>query len=205
MKPDNILKADILDIIFENKNKQYGAYPMRKFYHERLFRALGIVFLATIILMLLGYYYKSKTDANIFEIPDPIGATLYEMPKDVPKPPETSHPPQKKAIAIPSNNDNVPVITNHNTSIDALHDNEVKVDDSGDEGNDRPPGDGSPEQVIQNPHQPLLLSPIKYQIDQYLLLLKFYQFTPGELKHSGSFLEGILLHQKTWIPRKLFL
>lgn len=30
MEPNKILGADILDIVFENRNKEYGAYELRK-------------------------------------------------------------------------------------------------------------------------------------------------------------------------------
>ena len=52
MKPDNILKASLLDILFENKNKAYGAYPLRKYYNERLYKSLLSMFLTAIALAL---------------------------------------------------------------------------------------------------------------------------------------------------------
>ena len=61
MKPEMILKSDLLDIIFENKNKQYGAYILRKEYFKRLKYSLvtTFVFAATI-----GYlFFSSKTVA----------------------------------------------------------------------------------------------------------------------------------------------
>ena len=36
MEKDLILKTDILDIIFEKRNKEYGAYELRKTYNKRL-------------------------------------------------------------------------------------------------------------------------------------------------------------------------
>ena len=36
MKPDLILHADVLDILFENRNKEYGAYELRNHYNNRL-------------------------------------------------------------------------------------------------------------------------------------------------------------------------
>jgi periplasmic protein TonB len=50
MKTDAILKADVLDIIFENKNKSYGAYTLRKFYNNRLYKALGVMFSFVLLL-----------------------------------------------------------------------------------------------------------------------------------------------------------
>ena len=36
MDVNKILNADILDIIFEGRNKEYGAYELRKTYNKRL-------------------------------------------------------------------------------------------------------------------------------------------------------------------------
>ena len=51
MKTNQILTADILDIIFDGKNKSYGAYDLRKTYNGRLTRAVII----TVIIMLLVF------------------------------------------------------------------------------------------------------------------------------------------------------
>ncbi len=60
MKADAILKADVLDIIFENKNKSYGAYALRKFYNNRLYKALGVMF-GFILLLSSFTLFKGKT------------------------------------------------------------------------------------------------------------------------------------------------
>jgi protein TonB len=52
MTSNEILKADILDILFDNRNKQYGAYVLRKNYNSRLSIALGIS-LSTVLLFFL--------------------------------------------------------------------------------------------------------------------------------------------------------
>ena len=44
MTSNEILKADVLDILFDNRNKQYGAYALRKNYNNRLGIALGNFF-----------------------------------------------------------------------------------------------------------------------------------------------------------------
>jgi periplasmic protein TonB len=41
MKQHEILKADLLDILFEHRNKDYGAYALRRNYSQRLLIALG--------------------------------------------------------------------------------------------------------------------------------------------------------------------
>ena len=60
MKPDNILEASLLDILFENKNKAYGAYPLRKYYNERLYKSLLTMFLTAIALALSVILTKDK-------------------------------------------------------------------------------------------------------------------------------------------------
>jgi protein TonB len=42
MTNKEILQADLLDILFEHRNKAYGAYTLRKYYNHRLQWALGI-------------------------------------------------------------------------------------------------------------------------------------------------------------------
>ncbi len=55
MDANKILNADILDIIFEGRNKEYGAYELRKSYNRRLIRAL-IGTAAVILLLFIGYF-----------------------------------------------------------------------------------------------------------------------------------------------------
>ncbi|WP_164974211.1 energy transducer TonB [Filimonas effusa] len=43
MQAKNILQADFLDILFENRNQLYGAYTLRKNYNKRLMASLGIM------------------------------------------------------------------------------------------------------------------------------------------------------------------
>ena len=53
MEANKILNADILDIIFEGKNKSYGAYQLRKNYSKTLTKAL-IITGSTLLLIFLG-------------------------------------------------------------------------------------------------------------------------------------------------------
>jgi len=42
MNSESIMHSDVLDIVFEKRNKLYGAYTLRKFYNHRLIKSLGI-------------------------------------------------------------------------------------------------------------------------------------------------------------------
>jgi protein TonB len=53
MEANKIMNADILDILFEGKNKEYGAYELRKTYNKRMIRAL-IIMLAVCLLIFVG-------------------------------------------------------------------------------------------------------------------------------------------------------
>lgn len=43
MSPENILQSDLTDILFENRNKIYGAYYLRRHYQSYLWRAIFIM------------------------------------------------------------------------------------------------------------------------------------------------------------------
>jgi len=53
MTPNEILTASPLDLLFQNRNKQYGAYLLRKNYNIRLWTALGISLSILPLLFLL--------------------------------------------------------------------------------------------------------------------------------------------------------
>jgi periplasmic protein TonB len=60
---NKIMSADILDIIFDGRNKEYGAYELRKSYTKRLTTALaGMAIL--LVLVFLGYFVADKIAAN---------------------------------------------------------------------------------------------------------------------------------------------
>ena len=50
MDTNKILTADFLDILFEGKNKAYGAYDLRKTYNKRLRNGLIGMILVTVTL-----------------------------------------------------------------------------------------------------------------------------------------------------------
>lgn len=117
MKPDMILQSDMLDILFEGRNKDYGAYSLRKDYNRRLMKAMY----GTLLLVLLfigGYYWAGKMGKEaVFAPPTaPTEIILNMVPPQKPeelKPPQEQ--PQKKLATIKSV---VPVIVPDNTVAD---------------------------------------------------------------------------------------
>jgi len=93
MEVNKILNADILDIIFEGRNKEYGAYDLRKTYNKRLVRAIGGTVIL-IVLLFLGYIISNlnggpKKQAMVVE--DVQLEDVKEEKKNEPPPP----PPPK--------------------------------------------------------------------------------------------------------------
>ncbi len=102
MTSHEILKADVLDILFENRNKMYGAYTLRKFYHNRLLMALAFSITAVVLLMLLLKPVEISQSPTQSEIPDVIVSTI-DLPKDVTRPPQqapTTARPQPPAAPV---------------------------------------------------------------------------------------------------------
>jgi periplasmic protein TonB len=63
MEVNKILNADILDIIFDGRNKEYGAYDLRKTYNKRL--AIALISLGALILLLfVGYVLAGVIGSN---------------------------------------------------------------------------------------------------------------------------------------------
>src|SRR5437868_15489214 len=63
MTNKEILQADLLDILFEHRNKLYGAYALRKTYSSRLGIALGVA-LSTVLLFILMSFINNKDNQN---------------------------------------------------------------------------------------------------------------------------------------------
>jgi periplasmic protein TonB len=93
MTNKEILQADLLDILFEHRNKLYGAYALRKNYSHRLGIALGVA-LSTVLLFVLMSFINKRDMRNSDERHDDIvKVTQLVMPEDKPKEPD---PPKDK-------------------------------------------------------------------------------------------------------------
>ena len=60
MTSQEILRADVLDILFENRNKKYGAYELRRLYPARLSAAAlaSISFVGVLLFLFYPEYGK---------------------------------------------------------------------------------------------------------------------------------------------------
>jgi len=101
MEANKILSADVLDIIFDGKNKDYGAYELRKTYNRRITRALvitGSVALLALLTSILSSTLKEKGDnkvkMNEMTIQDVKQEEKKELPPPPPPPPPKQEPPK---------------------------------------------------------------------------------------------------------------
>ena len=99
MKNNEILKADMLDILFENRNKTYGAYALRKEYNTRLGTSLGIAISAALLIFLISLLTNNGNNRpRHFKNESGVVLTLIELPKDKPKEPEQPKVKEKEKI-----------------------------------------------------------------------------------------------------------
>jgi len=89
MTNNEILKAEMIDILFEHRNKMYGAYTLRRDYNGRLGSALGIAMSAALLIFLiLSITSNDGKDPKRFKNDQEVILSLIDLPKDKPKEPE---------------------------------------------------------------------------------------------------------------------
>jgi periplasmic protein TonB len=68
MTTNQILTASFLDILFDNRNKEYGAYEIRRAYPKNLMKALGIMLLLVISVSVYVMSQPKKERVRITQI-----------------------------------------------------------------------------------------------------------------------------------------
>jgi protein TonB len=91
MEAAQILQSNLLDVLFENRNKDYGAYELRQNYNKRLM--IAIITTVLVLLSALFFLTFNKPEARYVYVPDNfppivIVRTIDEikMPIELPKP-----------------------------------------------------------------------------------------------------------------------
>lgn len=101
MDANKIKNADILDIIFDGRNKEYGAYDLRKTYNKRLIRAFigtaALIALIFLIYFVSGLDLKGKKAQMIVQ--DVQLEDVKEERKEPPPPPPPKIQPPKVEMA----------------------------------------------------------------------------------------------------------
>ena len=67
MLPEKIMQSDFIDLLFENRNKSYGAYALRRSYNKTLLYATSFTFFIAAVFSVLqfiqsknGFIYASQ-------------------------------------------------------------------------------------------------------------------------------------------------
>lgn len=117
MDTNKILSADLLDLIFDDRNKDYGAYELRKTYHTRITKSLIFtgVFIALIFTGVVLANKLNPTGASKFFIHKEV--TLANLPPEKKEPEPIPEPPKKT--------EPVQVQTERLTQIKVVADDEV--------------------------------------------------------------------------------
>lgn len=102
MDVNKIKSADILDILFDGRNKEYGAYELRKTYNKRI-RASLIGMVVVCLLLVVGSLIankqgKAKADIVVAEV-DLKNVAEEKKPEPPPPPPPPKQEPPKVEMA----------------------------------------------------------------------------------------------------------
>jgi len=102
MEANKILSADILDIVFDGRNKEYGAYELRKTYNRRLI--IAIIGMAVLCAMLFVGYLLANTissgDDKAIVVQDVQLEELKQEQKEEPPPPPPPKPPDPPKVEM---------------------------------------------------------------------------------------------------------
>jgi protein TonB len=96
MDVNKILSADILDIVFDGRNKEYGAYELRKTYNKRMVTAL-IATVVVCLLFLAGSIIANSTKKKTTQLVVEADVKLQKVQEEKkPEPPPPPPPPKQE-------------------------------------------------------------------------------------------------------------
>jgi len=72
MKSNELMNPDFLDILFEKRNRDYGAYVIRRGYSQRLMKALGAALSLMLLFVLMNGRVKENLSAAPLSRKDPV-------------------------------------------------------------------------------------------------------------------------------------
>lgn len=105
----DLYKAEWLDLVFDHRNKAYGAYELRKSYSQTMTKAMGLSFIAVALLIAASFVFRAKPQPVYKFVPvdlkTPVVPPVEAKPKKA-DPPKSVDPPapavQVKTTAIPT-------------------------------------------------------------------------------------------------------
>jgi protein TonB len=108
MKSEQFLTADLLDILFENRNKAYGAYSIRRAYPSHLKKAIALMLLFAGALSLLALNQPSQRNTEPLADRDTLAVTLVDIVK--PEKPKEQKLQERTVTAQPETRVDKPIV-----------------------------------------------------------------------------------------------
>jgi protein TonB len=94
MTSNEILKADVLDIVFDNRNKNYGAYVLRKYYNNRLLIAMSGM-MGVVLILILIVLLNPEARKAVAAVINPDVVTVQTLPDPPIEQPQPLEPPRQ--------------------------------------------------------------------------------------------------------------
>lgn len=96
MDINKILSADLLDIVFDGRNKEYGAYELRKSYNRRIRNAVIATLLVGGLFIALAILANSSDKAKSQIIVQDVNLENMKQEEKKPEPPPPPPPPKQE-------------------------------------------------------------------------------------------------------------
>jgi len=126
----DLYKPEWLELVFADRNKDYGAYYLRQHYAGNMVKAMVITFSGITLLCGAGVIFKSappQTRAIVVEIPQPpVVAPPPEKAEKKPEPPLSAKPPKTPPAPTVPTTRLVPLVV---TSAPSKAENPPKIDE----------------------------------------------------------------------------
>jgi protein TonB len=151
MTNKEILQADLLDILFEHRNKLYGAYALRKNYSHRLGIALGVALSTVLLFVLMSIIGKKDNGIDNGKHDDIVKLTQLVIPEDKPKepdPPVDKPKPQAQSdyqqiIVVPDKEADIDIVENDNLKNTNIGNRNIEGDIPTDTVQSKPESEGN--------------------------------------------------------------
>lgn len=134
MTSESIINSSVLDIVFEKRNKDYGAYRLRKYYNNRLVKSLAIMTGTVVIFSAFSLLPESSKPIE-FQVEETGFVNFNPNPKPMPPKSKPIKQPLVKAVSTIHLSSTISIV-NTKDSADVLHNLDDKA--IGSENNEVP-------------------------------------------------------------------
>ena len=189
MDATTILNCDVLDIVFDGRNKEYGAYELRKSYNRRLVKAI-VITSGVLLLFFVGCSIVGRTQGEKARPANIDDVDLTSVKDHVAEPPPVVPPPKPvvqvamKAFTVPKIVKEVPKDERppEQEQLDDVKIGTVNTDGAKDDGTVAPAG------PVGDGGKGVVEAPKKESDDAVFLPVEFEAQFPGGMAAWARFL-----------------